>query len=269
MEEMKIGRFIRDRRLALCLTQQQLADRLGITDKAVSKWERSVSYPDITILRELADALEVSVAELLAGERDQTPPVPPEVEDVVMDTVAYAETARRKNSGWRWWLFIALTANCLLAALVLFILYWTGVAGPHGSRNLLLAAKCIAFGWAVCYPLLCTDRPVRNTLIIASVGTYPFLLSIGVREVFALGIVIVSVAYAWAIYWIWLHFRSCQKAVVLVGLLGVFLHVSINTMVARRGFKGVLFITLLTLAVDALCLLAAWAAEKFSAPARR
>ena len=73
MEELKIGLFIRDRRLELGLTQQQLAEKLNITDKAVSKWERAVSYPDITILRELAAALEVSVAELLAGERDPRP----------------------------------------------------------------------------------------------------------------------------------------------------------------------------------------------------
>ena len=90
MEEMKIGQFIRDRRIELGMTQQQLADKLGITDKAVSKWERAVSYPDITILRELSAALEVSVTELLAGERDSQLPgaVPPEVQEVVVDTVA-------------------------------------------------------------------------------------------------------------------------------------------------------------------------------------
>lgn len=43
MEEKQIGQFIRDRRLELGLTQQQLADKLGITDKAVSKWERGLS----------------------------------------------------------------------------------------------------------------------------------------------------------------------------------------------------------------------------------
>ena len=50
MEEKQIGRFIRDRRLALGLTQQQLADKLDITDKAVSKWERGLSCPDIILI---------------------------------------------------------------------------------------------------------------------------------------------------------------------------------------------------------------------------
>ena len=144
MEENKIGLFIRDRRLALGLTQQQLAERVGITDKAVSKWERSVSYPDITLLRELAAALEVSVTELLAGEREEAPsPVPPAVESVVVDTVAYAETARRKNGGWRWWLFVGLTAGCLIAAMVVCIVNGFRFTWSVG------VLKCLAFGWAV------------------------------------------------------------------------------------------------------------------------
>ena len=108
MEEKQIGLFIRDRRLALGLTQQQLADKLGITDKAVSKWERGISCPDITLLRRLADALAVSVSELLGGEREAAAVVPAAVEDVVLDTVAYAETARRRNGGWRFWTFVEI-----------------------------------------------------------------------------------------------------------------------------------------------------------------
>ena len=135
MEDIQIGQFIRERRIELCMTQQQLADKLNVTDKAVSKWERSVSYPDITILRELADALEVSVSELLAGKQDAQPsPVPPEVEDVVLDTVTYAETARQKNSRWKGILFLVLSICCAVAALVLVIVglacgsLWAGTA---------------------------------------------------------------------------------------------------------------------------------------------
>ena len=259
MEENKIGLFIRDRRLALGLTQQQLAERVGITDKAVSKWERSVSYPDITLLRELAAALEVSVTELLAGEREEAPsPVPPAVESVVVDTVAYAETARRKNGGWRWWLFVGLTAGCLIAAMVVCI-----VNGFRFTWSLGVL-KCLAFGWAVCYPLLRTERPVRNALVIASVGVYPFLLSLGLRKGFVLGIVILSVAYAWAVYWIWLRWRGdWGKLTFLVVVLGILLHIGINMWVSRIGGSRARFpITVLILALGALCLAAAWALER-------
>ncbi len=259
MEENKIGLFIRDRRLALGLTQQQLAERVGITDKAVSKWERSVSYPDITLLRELAAALEVSVSELLAGEREEAPsPVPPEVESVVVDTVVYAETARRKNGGWRWWLFVGLTAGCLIAAMVVCI-----VNGFRFTWSLGVL-KCLAFGWAVCYPLLRTERPVRNALVIASVGVYPFLLSLGLRKGFVLGIVILSVAYAWAVYWIWLRWRGdWGKLTFLVVVLGILLHIGINMWVSRIGGSRARFpITVLILALGALCLAAAWALER-------
>lgn len=258
MEENKIGLFIRDRRLALGLTQQQLAEKLGVTDKAVSKWERSVSYPDITLLRGLAAALEVSVTELLAGEREQSAsPVPPEVADAVVDTVAYAETARKKNGGWRWWLFVGLTAGCLTAAMVLLIVG----AATRSMRGSLLVIKCVAFGWAVCYPLLRTERPVRNGMVIASVFVYPFLWSLGLHRAWHLGIVAVSVAYAWAVYWIFRRYRrEPLKATFLILLLGVLLHFSINILVgqAYRAFV----VTAFTLALDVLCLLSAWAVEK-------
>lgn len=266
MEENKIGLFIRDRRLALGLTQQQLADKLGVTDKAVSKWERSVSYPDITLLRELAAALEVSVTELLAGERDETSGVPPEVEDVVVDTVAYAETARRKNGGWRWWTFIALTAGCLIAVLVLGIIYCA--AGFDVRPGVLLAIKSVAFGWAVCYPLLRTERPVRNALIIASVGVCPFIWSLGARHPGPFGIVAVSVACAWTVYGSWVLFRrSILQLTVLVVLLGIILHISIDMLYIGWRYTslwGTFETTALTLAADALCLGAAWALERFS-----
>lgn len=258
MEENKIGLFIRDRRLALGLTQQQLAQRVGITDKAVSKWERSVSYPDITLLRELAAALEVSVTELLAGEREEAPsPVPPEVESVVVDTVVYAETAWRKNGGWRWWLFVGLTAGCLIAAMVVCIVNGFRFTWSVG------VLKCLAFGWAVCYPLLRTERPVRNALVIASIGVYPFLLSLGLWEMRVLCIVIASVAYAWAVYWIWLRWRGdWRKLTFLVVVLGILLHIGINVMVRWGDGERLLLALVLTLVLGALCLAAAWALER-------
>ncbi len=259
MEENKISRFIRDRRLELGLTQLQLADRLGVTDKAVSKWERAVSYPDITLLRELAAALEVSVTELLAGEQDEASLVPPEVEDVVVDAMAYAETVRSKSGGWRWWTFVVLTAGCLIAVLVLCIVDRFRFGGS------LVPIQWIAYGWAVCYPLLRTeDKPVRNALIIASVGLLALFFYQG--EFLAILIVIASSVYAWVVYWAWCHYkRDRVKALPLIVLLGIVLHFCINFLCTLRYWD---FDTLLVfgavLAFDVLCVLIAWAVEKLS-----
>ena len=69
MNQIKIGRFIAERRKKANLTQMQLADKLGITDKAVSKWERGVAMPDTSIMLELCELLGISVNELLSGEK--------------------------------------------------------------------------------------------------------------------------------------------------------------------------------------------------------
>lgn len=68
MDAQKIGRFICKSRKKLNMTQCQLANKLHITDKAVSKWERGISLPDIAILIPLAEILNISLYDLLKGE---------------------------------------------------------------------------------------------------------------------------------------------------------------------------------------------------------
>ena len=69
MNQIKIGKFIADCRKKENLTQMQLAEKLGITDKAVSKWERGISLPDSSIMLQLCDILDISVNELLCGDK--------------------------------------------------------------------------------------------------------------------------------------------------------------------------------------------------------
>ncbi len=68
MDQVKIGKFIAKCRKQKNLTQMQLAEKLGITDKAISKWERGVGMPDPSIMLELCDILNISVNDLLCGE---------------------------------------------------------------------------------------------------------------------------------------------------------------------------------------------------------
>lgn len=69
MDQIKIGGFISERRRACGLTQAELAERLGITDRAVSKWERGRSLPDASIMLELCGILGITVNDLLCGEK--------------------------------------------------------------------------------------------------------------------------------------------------------------------------------------------------------
>ncbi len=69
MDIVKIGKFIAERRKGENLTQMQLAEKLNITDRAVSKWERGKAMPDSSIMLELCNILNISVNELLSGEK--------------------------------------------------------------------------------------------------------------------------------------------------------------------------------------------------------
>ena len=68
MNQIKIGKFIAERRKEKNLTQMQLAEKLSITDKAISKWERGITMPDSSLMLELCDILDITVNDLLNGE---------------------------------------------------------------------------------------------------------------------------------------------------------------------------------------------------------
>ena len=83
MDNIKFGRFIRESRQAKGMTQKQLAEKIHVSDKAVSKWENGAGFPDIKILEPLAACLGVSLLELMQGEKmgkwDERFVVPPDV----------------------------------------------------------------------------------------------------------------------------------------------------------------------------------------------
>ena len=94
----KIGIFIAQKRKEKGLTQKELAMRLNVTDKAVSKWERGLGCPDVSILELLSKELEVSILEILKGRmiEDEVIKVV-DVNDYVKDTVDYTTNSNIRN----------------------------------------------------------------------------------------------------------------------------------------------------------------------------
>ena len=69
MEQEKIGKFILQLRKEKNMTQKELAEKLGVTDRAISKWENGRGMPELSLMKTLCDELGISVNELLSGEK--------------------------------------------------------------------------------------------------------------------------------------------------------------------------------------------------------
>lgn len=96
MDQIKIGKFIAECRKKKSLTQMQLAERLNITDRAVSKWETGKSMPDSSIMLELCDVLGISVNDLLCGEVVSMDNYNKELENNLIEMVKEKEKSDRR-----------------------------------------------------------------------------------------------------------------------------------------------------------------------------
>lgn len=96
MDQIKIGKFIAKERKSKGYTQRQLADILGISDKTVSKWERGNGFPDVSLLLPLCEKLDISVNELLTGERVSEENYRKKAEENIMNLVKEAQENRKK-----------------------------------------------------------------------------------------------------------------------------------------------------------------------------
>ena len=90
LDVQRFGAFIQSRRKELGLTQGELGQKLNVTDKAISRWERCIGFPDINLLEPLADALQISIQELMQCEQ-----IKPEEKTVEMKAEPWLYKHRR------------------------------------------------------------------------------------------------------------------------------------------------------------------------------
>ena len=118
MDQIKIGKFIAECRKQKNLTQMQLAEKLGITDKAISKWERGIAMPDTSIMLELCDILGISVNELLTGERITMENNEQKNEQLLLDMAK--EVEKRNKTIWTsMWAILIVSMIALLASMAI------------------------------------------------------------------------------------------------------------------------------------------------------
>jgi len=98
MDQVKIGKFLSDERKAKGYTQKQLSELLGISDKTISKWECGNGFPEASLLLPLCNELEITVNELLTGERISQQNYKKKAEENMVNMIR--EKEENNNNDW-------------------------------------------------------------------------------------------------------------------------------------------------------------------------
>ena len=164
MNASEFGQFISEMRKKNKLTQAELARKLDVTDKAVSRWERGLGFPDINTLEALADALGISLLELMqAKQNENNEPISTEqAEELLSDTI---QLSNKLNKYVKFTGIHILSVFALIGIAVLFLLFsdWNSVCFiVPGS-----IAGLIAWGIPIWKMTISRSRPIAVPLIIS------------------------------------------------------------------------------------------------------
>ena len=113
MDQEKIGKFIFELRKEKKMTQQELADKIGVTDRAISKWENGRGMPDLSLMKPLCDVLGITLNELISGERIEKKELQKKSEENILKTINYSNKKTK---------FFKIFLACLITIFLLLVL---------------------------------------------------------------------------------------------------------------------------------------------------
>lgn len=186
MVNRKIGEFITQTRKQKNMTQKDLADILGVTDKAISKWERGAGYPDISTLKPLSEVLGVTVTELLEGESstisminhvEEQPALAVKDEDnnrTLLNALSYTDHLIRQKEN-RIGNIIGISLGLLLFLAIFVCMIVDLVVTKQFSWSLIVIDSCVFGGFLLIPPFISKKRGLLYSLCFLSVLIFPFL----------------------------------------------------------------------------------------------
>ncbi|MDE5588949.1 MAG: helix-turn-helix domain-containing protein [Acetatifactor sp.] len=158
MDKEKFGAFVAQLRKEKGITQKELAQKVYVSDKAVSKWERGLSMPDITLLIPLAQALGIGVTELLECQRlEQTAMDSDRVEELMHRVISYSEETPAERRRRRRQEAILYAVSLVTVALELLGL-WAAGAEPEEIGLNLLIYESLFFSFSAYFCFFAKDK---------------------------------------------------------------------------------------------------------------
>ncbi len=141
MDQKKIGAFLKKLRAEKQLTQEQLAEILGVTNRSISRWENGVNMPDFDLVIEIAQYYDVSIEEILDGER-KNEMIDKETEQMLLKVADYESNEKQRFSRRICGLFIA----AIFAYVLYSVLNFTGLDRQNGYAGIASYAMGIVGG---------------------------------------------------------------------------------------------------------------------------
>ena len=135
MNQDKIGKFIAEQRKNKNLTQEELAEKLSITKNAVSKWERGLCLMDMSLLKPLSEILEVSINEILAGEKIEEKDIEKKSEENIIKLTELVNLKSMKYG----------IIGMVLFSIILMIIAFLKDTNMASLVSLLCAYNCVTF----------------------------------------------------------------------------------------------------------------------------
>lgn len=216
MNQINIGKFIAACRKEKGMTQAQLAEKINITDRAVSKWETGKCMPDSSIMLELCNILDVTVNELLSGERIEMNHYEEKADENLIEL-------KRKNENHMNRTTIILIIYTITVALGILVCCICDVAISGSLTWSLIVLSSALLTWIVSFPIiLFGKRGILAALASMSIFILPFMyllsILIKVSEVFRIGAVmsIITLVFAWIVYF--LYARLKERKLLATGI---------------------------------------------------
>jgi transcriptional regulator with XRE-family HTH domain len=218
MNQIEIGKFIAKCRKEKKLTQAQLAEKLNITDRAVSKWEMGKNMPDTSIMLELCEILGITVNELLSGEKIDMENY--EKYEKKVDENLIALKRKDENNMTKNVIISILFSITLLTGIMVCLICNIAISGNLTWS--LIPVSSIVFAWVISFPsIILGKRGIIISLISLSVFIIPYLFLLSsflkVKEIFSIGTVmaVISIIFLWIIVAIFSRIGETSKLVIL------------------------------------------------------
>lgn len=134
MNASETGKLISSKRREKGLTQKELAEKLGVTDKAVSKWETGRGMPDVSVLENLSKELEVSVSEILNGGEVERELLPETADKIIVDTMK--DSSRKVSRKRLMAIGAGVAASILMICILIFSYLFSQTVAPDDIKTL-------------------------------------------------------------------------------------------------------------------------------------